>query len=69
MFGKPDEKKPGLALIIASKMKGKPENGETDDDVEMAKDIIDAIKAEDAEKLAKLLGAFVGMSANCGSED
>lgn len=64
MMDKMDEKgKPGLAVIIASKMRGKGKMEEEDEGgsehVEIAKDMLEAIKSEDAEKFAKLLESFV----------
>lgn len=57
----PDDKKPGLAVIIAGK--GKPE-GKGDDDTsmfpEMAKDMIGAVKDGDAKLLAGILKALKG---------
>jgi hypothetical protein len=64
MMNKMDENgKPGLAIIIANKM-GKKGKMEVEDEggsenVEIAKDLLEAIKLEDAEKFAKLLESFI----------
>jgi hypothetical protein len=51
--------KPGLAILIASKMKGMKGMGMEDDGkdkmTEMAQEILDAVSAKDAEKLGGLL--------------
>jgi len=54
------EKKPGIALIIASKMKEKKgEEGEEDKYTEMAKDILAAIEKKDAKALGVALSSFI----------
>jgi hypothetical protein len=62
--GDSEEKKPGLAILIASKMKekNKSEDGGSDY-AELAQMIMDDIKDGDAEKFAKDLKSFVQMCA------
>ena len=61
-----DEKKPGLAIVIASKMKDKMKGKEEDKDngesyKELAQMILDAVKSGNAEKFARDLKSFVKM--------
>jgi len=63
------EKKPGLAIVIASKMKGKPDEEEKEGEnkyTEMASEILEAIKSEDSEALGKALQNFVKV---CSAEE
>lgn len=59
-----DEKKPGLAIVIASKMKDKMKGKEEDSGEsykELAQMILDAVKSGNAEKFARDLKSFVKM--------
>lgn len=77
-------KSPGLAVIIADKLKAKkgmgssrdaaPEDDEEDDSMgsgrrAAASKIIDAVKAGDADALDKALGRFVEMCSADGYDD
>lgn len=66
--GKKGKKPGGLAIIIASKMKGKENKEEKGEDkhTEMAKEMLEAIKAEGAGALGKVLRNFVKV---CSSEE
>jgi hypothetical protein len=52
--------KPGVAVMIAlGKMKGKGVGGHEDLSVESAREILDAIKADDEKRFASLLKDFI----------
>jgi len=56
------EKRPGLALVIASKLRermGKGKEEEEKDTVSIAKDLLDAIEEKDAKAFARLLESFI----------
>lgn len=61
-----ESKKPGLAVLIAGKVKKKMDKEPKGEKYsEMAQEIIDAVKADDAKALGSALKHFVSV---CGSD-